>query len=566
MKKLLTILLSVFMLVGLVACGGTDNGGDEVFTVTAVLASEPETIDPSMISSVDGNTYVQHLYEPLLHYVSTGEKAADDDKMNSMSLELGQAKSMDITKGDAGQTIYTFTLRDDILWSDGQPVTAYDFEYSWKRIMNPDLAADYGYLLPDLGLLGAAEYYYEGGSVDDVKAYAVDDKTFVVEMATELVFFDQVCAFGNLVPLRQDIIEANPDTWTDPSVGVYNGPYVLKEWVHDSYLLMVPNEKYYNPSVVGPQQLKFYLTDDENAILQSYQSGEFDFIESFPTDMIPSLKESGDFHALSAVTTYYLYLNCDHLTDWRVRAAITLCIDRDNIVENVTQGGQTPASSLVTGGITDSTGATWANGTGKDEAMWNYLASANPDYDLTTYAGRCELAKKLLADAVADGFDTSVTIPYRFNNLGSHGQIAEAVQQDVINVLGLNMTMDSTEWSVYTSTLSTDRAWNVARLGWQADYLDGSTFIDLFKTGNAYNYSNWSNPEFDKLCAQYASMEGGAERDAVMYAAEKLMFAEGGFPCSPLYYYTNPYCLASDVTGVCNSALGFFVFTFAQAK
>ena len=162
-----------------------------------------------------------------------------------------------------------------------------------------------------------------------------------------------------------------------------------------------------------------------------------------------------------------------------------------------------------------------------------------------------------------DGFDTGITIPYRFNNLGMHGAIAEAVQQDVVSVLGLNMTMDSTEWQVYTSTLSSERSWDVARLGWQADYLDASSFLDLFKTGGSYNYSNWSNEEYDALCNQYKTMAGGPERDAVMYEAEALLFGEDGFGVCPLYYYTNFYCLSSDIQNAATSTLGFFLFTSA---
>ena len=293
MKRLLTVLLSVLMLFSLAACsnsskdeGGTTDEGDQPFVVTAVLASEPETIDPTMIASVDGNTYVNHLFEPLMHYATTGTTAKDDDKMNSTKLTFGQAKSMDVSKDDEGNTVYTFTLRDDIFWSDGEPVKAQDFEYSWKRVMDPNMAADYGYLLPDLGIVGGEEAYYEGGDASLIKANAVDDKTFVVVMKTELPFFDQLAAFGNLVPLRQDIIEKYGDAWTEPGNMVSNGPYVLSEWVHDSYILVSKNEKYYDTSVVGPDQIKFYLTDDENAILASYQSGEFDFIETMPSDMI----------------------------------------------------------------------------------------------------------------------------------------------------------------------------------------------------------------------------------------------------------------------------------------
>jgi len=500
------------------------------------------------------------MFENLMCYRSTGKPAGDDPKMMSAELDYGQAESCDIS--DDG-LVYTFHLRDGIVWSDGQPVTADDFVYSWRRLCMPETASDYGYLLEGI-VVGATDIYENGADPATLGVKAIDDKTFEITLEAACPFFLQLCAFGNLVPLRQDIVEKYGAEWTNPENIVCNGPYVIDEWVHDSYISMVPSETYYNAEIVGPDQIKWYLSDDETAILSSYQSGEYNFIESFPSDQIDSLTASGDCYILPSVTTYYLYLNCENLTDWRVRAAITLCIDRDNIVENITQAGQIPASSLVTGGITDSTGAMWQNGTGYKEVMWARLAELYPDADLTTYAGRCELAQDLLAEAVADGFDTKITIPYRFNNLGTHGTIAEAVHQDVNSVLGLNMTMDSTEWQVYTATLDTDRAWYVARLGWQADYLDGSSFIDLFTTGGSYNYSRWSSAEYDALCAKYKSLPGGAERDQAMYDAEAVMFSEEGFPCSPLYYYTNSYCLSQEgIQNVAMSSLGFFIFTEA---
>ena len=556
MKKAITLLLALCMVLAI----STAALADDEFVVTACIASEPETIDPTMISSVDGNTYVNHLFENLLRYAASDVTAGDDPKMMSAELELGQAESYEVS--DDG-LVYTFHLRDDIFWSDGEPVKAQDWVYSWQRVCDPDMAADYGYLLADVSVAGAEEVYYEGADPDTLGIKALDDKTLEITLTAATPFFDQICAFGNLMPLRQDIIEEYGDEWTAPENIVTNGPFVMNEWVHDSYISMVPNDQYYGVDTVGPDEIRWYLSDDETAILASYQSGEYDFIETFPTDQIESLVASGDCYILPAVTTYYLYINCDNITDWRVRAAIALSIDRDNIVENVTQGGQIPATSLVTGGITDSTGAMWQNGTGYNEIMWAGLAEMYPDYDLESYAGRCELAQDLLAEAVEDGFDTSVTIPYRFNNLGMHGTIAEAVQQDITSVLGLNMTMDSTEWQVYTSTLDTDRDWSVARLGWQADYLDGSSFLGLFTTGNAYNYSHWSNEEYDALCAQYASMPGGEERDAVMYDAEALLFTEGGFGVCPLYYYTNFYCLSQNVQNAAMSSLGFFLFTSA---
>lgn len=556
MKKALTVLLVLCMALGSAAPAFAD----EPFVVNACIASEPETIDPTMISSVDGNTYVNHLFENLMRYDPTDTPVGDDPKMVRAELALGQAESYEIS--DDG-LVYTFHLRDGLLWSDGVPVKAQDWVYSWQRLCSPGEAAEYGYLLGDVGVAGAAEVFNNGADPDTLGVKALDDRTVEITLASPCPFFLQLCAFGNLMPLRRDVIEKYGDEWTSPGNIVCNGPYVVSDWVHDSCLTMKLNDKYAGPSDKGPDEIRWYLSDDETATLSSYQGGEYDFIEKFPADQIESLTASGDCYILPAVTTYYLYLNTDHLTDWRVRAAIALCIDRDHIVENVTQAGEIPATSLVTGGITDSTGALWQNGTGYREVLWAGLAEMYPDYDLSDYAERCELAQDLLREAAEDGFDTNVTMPYRFNNIGKHGAIAEAVQQDIISVLGLNVSMDSTEWQVYTSTLSADRDWFLARLGWQADYLDASSYLDLFKTGGAYNFSRWSNPDYDALCETYKTMPGGEERDRVMYDAEALLFTEGGFGVSPLYYYTNVYCLNSRVQHAASSTLGFYLFTEA---
>lgn len=573
MKKLVVLLLALCLVFAFAACGPeptepvvdeqppAEAPAEEPFVVTACIASEPETIDPTMVSSVDGNTYNVHLFENLMRYVATDDLLGDNPNMLAAELDLGQAESYEVSED--GLT-YTFQLRDDIFWSDGEPVEAEDWVYSWRRLCMPETASDYGYLLEGI-VVGASDIYSNGADPSVLGITALDAKTLEIQLEAPCPFFLQLCAFGNLMPLRQDVVEAYGAEWTYAEHMVNNGAYLLNEWVHDSYISMTPNPQWHGVDEVGPDEIKWYLSDDETAILSSYQSGEYMFMETFPTDQIPVMVESGDCFIDPAVTTYYLYLNNDNLTDWRVRAAIALAINRENIVENVTQAGQIPAHSLVTGGITDSTGSPWKNGTGERDIQWAYLTEAYPDYDLTAYAGRCELAQDLLAAAVADGFDVNVTIPYRFNNLGSHGAIAEAVQQDVISVLGLNMTMDSTEWSVYTDTLATDRAWSVARLGWQADYLDGSSFIDLFLTGGPYNYSNWSNPEFDALVAQYKTMPGGVERDEVLYAAEALLFSEGGFGVTPLYYYTNFYCM-DGVTHAAASPLGFYIFTYAAPE
>ena len=569
MRKLIALLLALAMVFSLAACtssepapaepaeGGEEQGAAEPFVVDACIASEPETIDVSLISSVDGSTYVQHMFENLMKYAQTSEHPADDTNMYMTEVVPGQAASY--TVSDDG-LVYTFTLRDDIFWSDGQPVTANDWVYSWRRLVNPDTAADYGYFLDGI-VVNAAAIQAGEKAPEELGIKALDDKTLEISLESACPYFLEVCAFASLMPMREDVVEGN-DNWTDPANIVVNGPYIISEWVHDSYIKMVPNEQYYDAANLGPDEIVWHLSDSETAILSSYQNGEYDFIESFPTDMIESLQSSGDCFINPYVGTYYLYLNCDKIPSWKVRAAMTISVDRDNIVKNVTQGGQVPATGFVASGILDSEGKDFAYGVSELGAIYNWLSQQYPDADLTTYAGKCELAKQLYDEAVADGeWDANTTVVYNFNTSDTHKAIAEACGHDWQTVLGMNITLENQEWATYTNGLG-EHAFGVARLGWIADYNDPITYLELMVTGNAYNYGLYSDPDFDAAISSAKATAAGAERDAMLYEAEETLFGEGGFPVMPVYYYTNMYC-ANGISNMGYTPMGYFFMQYA---
>ena len=563
-KKILALLLALCMALALVACSGGDNGGsqaqdDEPFVINACIASEPETIDPGLISSVDGSTYTQHQFENLMKYQMINALAGEDANMHNTEVVPGQAKSYTVSDD---LCVYTFTLRDDIYWSDGEPVTANDFVYSWRRLVDPATASDYGYFLDGI-VKNAAAIQTEEMAKEELGVKAVDDKTFEVTLEAPCAYFLEMCAFASLVPLREDVVEGK-DNWTDPANIVVNGPYIITEWVHDSYIKMVPNEKYYDVANLGPDEIIWWLSDSETAIYSAYQSGEYDFIESFPTDMIESLQASGDCYINPYVGTYYLYLNCSKIEDWRVRAAMVLAVDRENIVTNVTQGGQAPATGFVASGILDSTGADFAYGGGELGALYNTLQKKYADYDLSTYAGRCELAKKLYQEAVDEGkWDPNTTVVYNFNTSDTHKAIAEACGSDWQTVLGMTISLENQEWATYTNGLG-EHKFGVARLGWIADYNDPITYLELLVTGNSYNYGLYSDTAFDKSITDAKAMLAGAGRDQLLYEAEETLFGEGGFPVCPIYYYTNMYCM-KGLTNVGYTGMGYFFFWYAKA-
>lgn len=551
MKKFLALLLAACMMLTMMASAMAED-----FVIDVCVASEPETIDPGMVNSVDGSMMIQHAFESLMKYELNGQVVADDPSMVNVDVVLGQAASYEVSED---LTVYTFTLRDDIFWTDGKPVVAGDFEYAWKRVVDPALASDYGYILDGV-VKNAASIQAGEMTPDELGIVALDDKTLQITLEAPCAYFLSLCAFSTLMPTRQDVIEANP-LWATAGL-VSNGPYKITEWVHDSYIKMEKNETYYNVAALGPDAIVWHLSDSETAILASYQTGEWDFIESFPTDMIEPLKASGDAFVNPYIGTYYLYLNCNYIPDWRVRAALTLSIDRDNIVENVTQGGQTPATGLVAAGVFDSTGADFSQHS-EMGALYATLQANYPDFDLTMYSDRCALAQQLYEEAVADGsWDPNTTVVYNFNTSETHKAIAEACGSDWETVLGIKISLQNQEWATYTNSLG-EHQFGVARLGWIADYNDPITYLELMITGQSNNYGVYSDETYDNMVRTAKTMLNGAERDQLLYDAEAYLYGEGGFPVAPLYFYTQIYCLRDGIDNVGFTPLGYFFFDYA---
>ncbi|MGL6201933.1 MAG: peptide ABC transporter substrate-binding protein [Lachnospiraceae bacterium] len=574
-KRLVALMLTLVMLFSLAACGSkkesdtsesqkTDSDTQAAGNhINACIASEPQTLDPNMAESVDGSTYAHHLFEGLMKYASTGETAGSDQALSNTEIVNGQAESYEVSTNGEGQVVYTFTLRDDISWSDGKPVVAADFEYSWKRIVDPATAASYGYILDGI-VVNARDI--QAGEVEpsELGVAALDEKTFEVTLESDCPYFVELCAFASLMPVRQDIIEEHGATWTEPENCITNGAFVVGEWVHDSYIKMTPSETFYDAESITPDSVTWWLSDNQTAMMSAFESGDYDFTDKagIPLDRIADLQESGKLFINPYVGTYFIYINCETVADWRVRAALTLAIDTEYMVESVTQGGETPASGLVPPGISTSEEKDWVETNGN--VLFKALQELYPDYDLSDYAGRCELALALYQEAVEDGaWDTSTTLPYLFNTSDAHQAIAEAVQSDWESVLGVSCSLSNQDWAVYTTGLSEGK-FGVARMGWIADYNDPITYLEMFADGNNYNYGKWKSDAYTGKIQEAKSLADGPERDKVMLDAESILFGEDGFPISPAYFYTTFYCRADSLQNIEYTAFGYYFFHHAS--
>lgn len=572
MKKILSlVLVAAFGLTMFAGCGSktdapaTDNNvsaedentGDTTASgtlenISVNLASEPMSIDPALNSAVDGAIMIHHMFEGLMKWEDSGEEAAGTDgTANAAQLTYGQAESYEKVVNDDGTVTYTFTLRDGIKWSDGQDVTAGDFEYAWKRLVTPETAADYSYMLDCV--VNANEIMAGEKDPSELGVSAPDDKTFVVTLTNDLPYFTELCAFPAMMPVRQDVIEANGDQWTfGIDTYISNGAYKMKEWTHNSQIVVEKNDQYYDVADLGPETITFKLMDDSNAMLSGFNSGELQFIENVPQAEVTSLIASGDLKIVDYIGTYYVCFQTQKapFDDARVREAFTLAIDRTHIVETVTQGGQVEANGFVPAGIYDAEGAT---GDDFRTVGGGYYAETDADYE-----ANCEEARQLLADAGYPNGEGFPVVEYLYNTDDAHKAVAEALQNMWEEQLGVTVTLNNQEWAAFLQTRK-DGDYSIARNGWIADYNDPMSFLDMWLTGGGNNDAQYANPDYDALIQKAKATSDPAERMQAMHDAEDIIIGQDYALC-PLYFYTQKYMLDENIKGMYYTPLGYFFF------
>lgn len=543
MKKLLVLLLAFTMVFTLAACGGEKSGGEdaEALNLSVCFASEPSTIDPALNSAVDGAIMLNHTFEGLIKWVNDGDGNA--------TLDYGAAESYDVSEDGL---VYTFHLREGALWSDGEPVTAHDFEYAWKRLVDPATAADYSYMADCI--LNGPEIIYDGTKdPSELGAVALDDMTFEVTLHTAIPYFTEIAAFPALFPVRQDIIEEFGDQWTfDPASYIGNGPYMMSEWVHNSYIMMVQNPNYYDVANLGPESIKFALMDDDNAMLAAFNSGELDFNEGYPMDEVTALLESGQLKVSDYVGTYYACFQTEKapFDNPKVREAFSLVIDRNYIVNQITKAGQVPAGGYVPAGIYDAGGP----GTDFREVGGDYYSIAEADY-----AANCDKARALLAEAGYPEGKGFPIVEYLYNTNDGHRVIGEALQNMWQTELGVTVTLNNQEWGVFLETRK-NGDYSIARNGWIADYNDPISFLDMWVTGGGNNDAQYKNPAYDALIRQAKTSPDAAVRMQAMHDAEDILFADS--VVAPIYFYTNPYMMKDEIKGMYYTPLGYYFFGY----
>ncbi|MDW7615027.1 peptide ABC transporter substrate-binding protein [Peribacillus sp. SIMBA_075] len=544
MKKskfsVLALLMAIMLI--LAACNGgskeTSNekeGGSGDSTKSKVLnvnnSSEPGSLHPANAQGTHESWILEHTFEGLTKKTEEGK------------IVPGSAKSWEIS--DDGLT-WTFKLRDGLKWSNGDPLTANDFEYAWKYALKPETAADYAYQL--YYLKGGEAYNSKKGKEEDVGVKAIDDLTLEVTLEQPTPYFLDLTSFYTFYPIDKKVQEENPKWALDAKTHVSNGPFKLTEWKHKESLKIEKNENYYDKDKIKLDAVNFALIEDENTAWQMYQSGELDLAYPLPVDIQGQMVNSDDkeFKMGKELAVYYYNFNTKvkPFNNAKVRKALSMAIERQKITENVAQGGQKPAFGVVPPGIPDASGDFQEN-TG------NLFKE-----DVTE-------AKKLLKEGLAEeGMKELPEFSILYNTLDSHKKIAEAVQEMWRDNLGVKVTLENAEFQV---KLDREKAgdFEISRAGWVGDYVDPMTFM-LWETDGAYNDAGWSNKEYDNLLKEAKSTMEPKERMAALHKAEEVLIED--MPILPVYFYTKPYMVKSNVTGVYAPINAYPNFIYADKK
>ena len=549
---------------GLAACGGSKSGstatsgsaagstagGVNTAGFTVQYGSNPETLDPALNSAIDGANTIITIFEPLLLINENNEVVG------------GQAESWETSED--GLT-WTFTMRDGLKWSDGTDLNAKDFEYSFKRMVDPNTAAPYAETCLGMidGFEEAAGFPDADGNPtaepnpDALNVKASDDgKTLTIVLSYPCSYFDKMAAFATMSPVQQATVEANGDAWcTSPDTFVSNGPYMITDWTPSERIVLTKNPNYvggWDNSKIVSDTITLLLLEDSSASYAAYNSGEAVLIKDVPTDEIPSLtkaEDGGDFYVDTILGTYYVSLNLqrDAFKDAKVRKALSLAIDRDYVANTIMQGTYSAADSIVGPGIVDESGYFHDNG--------------NAPYISADYEANLAEAKKLLEEAGYPNGEGYPTIEYSTNDVGYHVPLAEYLQQ-AWGDLGITLTINKMEWSSFTPARRAGE-YDVARNGWVMDYNDPSNMLDLFCSGNGNNDGKYSNPDFD-AAIDASRVADSAEHFAQLHKAEDILMEDMG--CLPIAYYNDYWLQSPTLKGTWHSPYGYWYLQYGYIE
>ncbi len=505
---------------GLLALGGAfaDNhvpanvelAAEQVFTYRVL--DEHSSLDPQVVEDTSGAEIVRDLFEGLMNQDSDGK------------LVPGVATGYTVNDDN---TVYTFTLRDNAKWSNGDAVTAHDFVYAWQRAADPELASPYQWFVELMSLKNASAVIKGEASLDTLGVRAVDDATFEVTLSAPLPYFPQMTTHATTFPAPRAVIEKHGKSWTKPENIVSNGAYILTEHLPAERSVRERNPMYWdNDNTIIDKTISLVI-NDENVALTRFLAGELDRTE-VPAGQFPRLQKEHPEEAISfpRLCNYYYTFNLsdsgpEAFKDVRVRQALALAVDRKIITANVLAGGQPEAYTFTPAAVAEFTPPT-------------------TEMAQMSQADRDAKAKVLLEEA-GFGADNPLTFDMMYNTSEAHKKVAVAMSQMWKQKLGVKVNLSNMEWKVFLETRG-NQNFELARGAWCGDYNEASTFLDLLDSESGYNDGKYNNAKLDELLENAKVSDNAAE----IYTQIEDIIAEE-MPVIPVYHYAGVYMMGSDV-------------------
>ncbi len=498
------------------------------------MPSEPETLDPTMNNYSMSSNVLQNLFCGLFQLEADGT--------------LNNALCDTYEVSEDGR-VYTFTLKEGLKWSDGSALTAGDFVYAWKRVLNPETASPASWEL--YYIQGAEEYNTSNGPAEDVAVKALDDRTLEVTLKAPTPYFLYLTASTNFFPVKQEAVEGE-EVWTKSAdTYVCNGPFMLSEINPQSSYVLVKNPNYYAADTVKLDGVNVVFIESPEAALSAYNSGEIDAMGDslVATQAIQQYGDSDELFSYDLIGTRYYDINCskDYLSDARVRRALSMAIDRQTICDSVVPTKPKPAYGYVPYGIPYE---------GSDEDFRTTVG------DLVTEDP--EAARELLAEAGYPGGEGLPVLTLMVTNSQENKDTAQVIQAMWKENLGVQCEIVTYEDKVYWDEHAAGN-FDVAFDGWTGDYLDPDTNLNCFTQERTQDESRWSGEkalEYDAMIEECRNLADNAKRMEIFAQAEKLLMEE--MPIMPLYYRSSQLLVKPNITGLEKNVIGHTLFRNAD--
>lgn len=530
----LALLLAVSVFAVGCGDGGTDAGSKGGVFKLNLSNGEPTSIDPAKAFDDDSMEVVNNLFEGLT-------RLNKDHKAEPAVAEK-------IEKSDDGLT-YTFTLSKDAKWSNGEPVTAQDFEYAWKRVLDPRTASEASFLM--FFIKNGEKYNAEKAKAADVGIQAKDDKTLVVELERATPFFEELIAYTPFVPVYKKGVEGDKKPFSNAKDFVSNGPFKMKEWKHDAKIVADKNEYYREADKVKLSGVEWAMVADATTAYQMFKQKDL-HMGSAPGELPPDLTakaiEKGEAKVTDSSGLEFYRFNTKEkpFNNNKIRQAFALAVDRKAIVDQVVQGGQKPAYAYVAPGTISESGDFRAKGE-------DYIQDAQFDE-----------AKKLLKEGMKEeGWKELPKVTILFNKDEKHKKVAETIQEMWRKNLDVKVELQAREVKVY---FDDQRSGNyvTARSSFLPDYNDPYNYLESFQTGHPMNRTGWSDKEYDKLLKKAQVESDDTKRMEYLHQAEKRLLE--GMPLFPIYYYNSIVLEQPNVKNVLRHTVGPNDYRFTEIK